>query len=245
MCFGSVRWRVQQSASREAAADRAQTTIDARRTGIRLGDSLSRRTATPVRSPAMNCVSHKPHGATPSALATYLLLVAVLPVSGACQRPQERPAERPLSREQQAKWTHDSAGYLTDSAKWVRDSIVRDSISRTINTDVLFRDSHRMLAAPDPNAVIGDVDCDRSRILWRYGAIPGEMAIRRMEDTVWKEADASAVRAMNVKLDHATLAQQEAFGRRLCGDRGTMQPQFLKGTNLDGMGGRPARPVRP
>lgn len=192
----------------------------------------------------MNRVTLSAHLATYRAPVLYTLIVALLPMTGACQRPQGRTNQRSLTPEQQAKWTQDSARYLADSAKWVRDSIVRDSISRTINTDSLFRGMHRMLAAPDPAATLGQVECIHSQITWRYGSIPGLAAIQRLMDTVWKRDDSAAVARMYSKINNPTLAQQEQRAAYRC-DRGRMQPNMLNGTSLDGMGGRPARPQRP
>jgi len=71
-----------------------------------------------------------------------------------------------------------------DSTKWVRDSIVRDSISRTINTDSLYRTWRRMLHAPDPVPLMGLIYCEGARLAWRYGTIPSLAASERMEDTL-------------------------------------------------------------
>lgn len=44
----------------------------------------------------------------------------------------------------------DSVKYVTESTKWVRDSVAIDSISRTINTDSLFHLLRAQLHAENP-----------------------------------------------------------------------------------------------
>ncbi len=175
----------------------------------------------------------------------YTLLIVALPMSGACQRPNERHDQRTLRPEAPAKWTEDSARYLADSTKWVRDSIVRDSILRTINTDTLFRDYHRMLAAADPVALVGQVECECSNVLWHYGGLPGIAAIDRMMDTVWRRDDTTAVRRMYDKTTDESLPTLQERAKYQCVMNGRRHPSILNGTDLDAMGGRPPRPVHP
>lgn len=99
-------------------------------------------------------------------------------VGAACQRSQN------LTPQQDAAWKRDSTRYVQESTKWVRDSIVRDSISRTINTDSLYRTYRRMLDAADPVPLMGLIYCEGARLAWRYGAIPAVAATERMEDTL-------------------------------------------------------------
>lgn len=173
--------------------------------------------------------------------AGYLTLTLTLVAAASAQG----TGARPLTLEQQMQWAQDSAKFVTDSAKWVRDSLVRDSISRTVNTDSMFHDYHRMLDASDPIAILSRIECEPRELAWRYGAIPGLDAVHRMHDTVFKHDDAEKVKRMWAKVENMSQAQQASLGRCDMSTWGPMMPELFEGTDVNALPGKPARPQRP
>lgn len=145
------------------------------------------------------------------------------------------------------RWTRDSSQYVADSTKWVRDSIVRDSISRTMNTDSLYRLYRRMLYAADPVPLMHLIECESTRLGWRYGSIPATAAIQRMEDTLWRPENRKDEKLMWARLHNMSVEQMLTLGVSpdRCGGWGYPQPVILNGTNLQATSPRPRRPRRP
>src|SRR5689334_12155470 len=71
-----------------------------------------------------------------------------------------------VSPEAQARWSRDSAAYVRDSIKWARDTFVRDSISRTVDTDTLYRLLHTMLVAQNPVPLFAEYECASGSLNW-------------------------------------------------------------------------------
>src|SRR3954464_354859 len=103
--------------------------------------------------------------------AIVLLLSAT---ASGCQSP------RKLTPDEQAKWTRDSAEYSVNLVRWMRDSALMDSISRTINTDSLYRLFHAALRPQPMVPIVRAITCERNRLGARHGSIPARAAISRM-----------------------------------------------------------------
>lgn len=125
--------------------------------------------------------------ATPVRLAGLLLLL-LSSAGAACHHNADRST--PPSPE----WLRDSTEYVADSANFVRDSVVRDSISHTVDTDSLYRLYRRMFAAADPVPVMALVGCELGRLSWTYGGLPVGAAVKRMEDTLWRRSERDSVK---------------------------------------------------
>lgn len=162
-----------------------------------------------------------------------------------CQQPPR--GARALTPAEQADWTRDSLKYVTDSTKWVRDSLVRDSLARAVNTDSLYRLYRSMLHAPDPVRYMAAIDCERFRLWWRNGFIPGEAAIHRAESTVFAPGDKADADRMRLRLDRMTPEQNATLSvsPRKCGVTSAERRTVFEGTNLEADDPRPARPRRP
>jgi Ni/Co efflux regulator RcnB len=171
-------------------------------------------------------------------------LCVTLPSVAACHSGQPRT----LTPDEQARWTRDSARYVQDSVKWVHDSVVRDSISRTVDTDSLYRLYHRMLVAPDPVPIMLLVNCEAGRLTWQYGTIPGMAAIGRMEDTLWRPAERDATNRMWEKIHNMSVEEMthQSVSPSKCGWQwGRKMPEPYRGTELNVLPSRPQRPARP
>lgn len=170
------------------------------------------------------------------------LSVLLLSLAGtACRHRADRST--PPSPE----WLRDSTKYVADSAKFVRDSFVRDSISRTVNTDSLYRLYRRMLAAADPVPVMAMVGCELGRLSWTYGGLPVDAAVARMEDTLWRRGERDSVKRMWVRISNMSVEDmaKQGLSPRRCGWRASHMPEFFNGTDLFALPGRPQRPKRP
>jgi hypothetical protein len=143
-----------------------------------------------------------------------------------------------------------TAKFVRDSIKWVRDSVVIDSISRTINTDSLYHLYRAQLRAENPVPLEAAINCERTRIHWVYGSNAAKDAIDRMIDTVYGKSDEAAGRRVSARLGSMTPAEMisVAPGQRVCGKTsqwGRMHPDSVNGTRLSGRTGRPTRPTSP
>jgi len=100
--------------------------------------------------------------------------------------------QRPATPEAREAYTRDSAQYVKDSAHWARSLFVLDSISRSVDTDSLYRLHQAVVAAGKPAPIYTALICESARIVRRYGSMPADMAIRRMNDSLRAEsADAA------------------------------------------------------
>ena len=152
-------------------------------------------------------------------------------------------AQRPATPEARQAYTRDSAQYVKDSTHWARSLFVLDSISRSIDTDSLYRLTRAVLAAEKPAPIYTALSCESARIVRRYGSIPADMAIRRMNDTLRAPADERRWQAMVAKLDALPIEERVKLvvGKQTCGPSGPMAPPKLDGVLLDVMPGRPTR----
>ena len=75
----------------------------------------------------------------------------------------------------------------TPSATFLRDSLVNDSVARSIDTDSLAR-LFTVLMAGGPNApaLEQEVGCESFRHGWRYGWTPAMLALIRVQDSLAK-----------------------------------------------------------
>ena len=87
-----------------------------------------------------------------------------------------------------------------------------DSAVRTVNTDSLFRLWQAMLKAPDIRKAQLAMMCENARLAGAYGKA-AFVAIRRMNDTLWKYADRQAVNAMDRRL----VGESPSIGHDTCG----------------------------
>jgi hypothetical protein len=178
--------------------------------------------------------------ATPVRLVGLLLLL-LSSAGAACQHNADRST--PPSPE----WLRDSTKYVADSAKFVHDSGVRDSLSRMVNTDSLYRLYRRMLAAADPVPVMALVGCELGRLSWTYGGLPVDAAVMRMEDTLWRRSERDSVKRMWGQVSNMSVEDmaKQGLSPKRCGWRTPQMPRFFNGTDLLALPGRPQRPKRP
>ena len=150
-----------------------------------------------------------------------------------CAAPQARPSD--------SAWVRDSTTYEQHLAKWLADSAVRDSLSYLVNTDSLYRLYRRMLVG-DPHEMLQPQACERFRLAWRHGAIPVDLAVARMLDTLWRGADPAALRRMQSTPGRFT---ETSVSPDICGITEPQGPSQVNGTTLSEMYPRPRRPRRP
>ena len=68
-----------------------------------------------------------------------------------------------------------------------------DSVVRSINTDSVYKLWHSSLSLSDPKVGQQRVKCEQGRLMYRYGAPVAMAALRRMQDTRWRDVDARQV----------------------------------------------------
>jgi hypothetical protein len=187
-----------------------------------------------------DCKTASPFSTRPR-IVTALILAAV--TGAACQT---SPAPRPTV-DAAARWSQDSANYVRDSIKWVHDSVVVDSISRTVNTDSLYRLNRAQLRAEDPIPLQRAIGCEMSRLYWVYGPNAAGDAYHRMLDTLYRPVDRADMTRVSNRLHSLSIEEMASLGSGpgQCGGFGRRHPPRVDDASLDGRTGRPARPVRP
>lgn len=70
------------------------------------------------------------------------------------------------------------------SAKFVRDSLSQDSLSRTIDTDSLVKLYVTLMRSPGDTTVEQEITCENFRLGWRHGFGPSLMALIRVQDSL-------------------------------------------------------------
>ena len=147
-----------------------------------------------------------------------------------------------------AAYSRDSAKFVRDSIRWARAPIVIDSISRTINTDSLYRLYRTFIAAENPVPVWGAILCETVRLSRTYGSLPAHAAEDRMLDTTFHPADkVSRERAEHrLRIMTPEEALSVTMGARTCGRRIFEESRTeLDGIPLDQPVERPVKPKRP
>jgi hypothetical protein len=135
------------------------------------------------------------------------------------------------------------ASYKKALAVWRRDSAVVDSVSRTIDTDSLYRLHRALLTAQDPAAAHQEIACEAWRIKRRYHELPASAAVRRMLDTVWNAGDADALRALKARFAEPAKV---SVGHWVCGYPGEqVGPAEVSGASMMFEKARPTPPRPP
>lgn len=139
--------------------------------------------------------------------------VAALFALVSCGPPEPLPGE--LKPEWQAILRHDS--------------LVIDSLSRLVNTDSLYRLNHALITATDIPGLLQAAACEQSRLVRRHGVRPLELALRRMEDTLWKNGPADGNSRIASRI---TAPGMVTVGERACGSNGPVRPESVDGVML-------------
>jgi hypothetical protein len=135
------------------------------------------------------------------------------------------------------------ASYEKALGAWRRDSAVVDSVSRTVDTDSLYRLYRALLTADDPAVAYEEIACEAWRIERRYHERPANAAVRRMLDTVWRSGDADALRELNGRFP---APKQVRIEHSVCGYPGEpVGPPEVNGTSMTFEKPRPAPPRPP
>ncbi len=185
----------------------------------------------------------KPCSRLPTRFAVGAALILAAVTGAACQ---PSPAPRP-SVEAAARWSQDSANYVRDSIKWVHDSVVVDSISRTVNTDSLYQLNRAQLRAEDPIPLQRAIGCEMSRLYWVYGSNAAGDAYHRMLDTLYRPVDRADMTRVSNRLHSLSIEEMASLGSGpgQCGGFGRRHQLRVDDASLDTRTGRPARPRRP
>jgi len=136
-------------------------------------------------------------------------------------------------------WRIDSTAYERAITKWNSDSLVIDSVSRLIDTDSLYRLNRNKVFAADPYPFLQPIACERFRLVRRFGALPLEQAMARMNDTLWKGIPDSTIRRYEATKSRPVST---VIGEEACGARGPVGPFVVKGVSMNASEGRPQPP---
>jgi hypothetical protein len=142
--------------------------------------------------------------------------------------------------------TAGDSAYLTQLAKWERDSFVLDSLTRLAHTDSLYRLYRRSLEPGGTTpALLEEVNCEYARLRRLVGAVPARRAFERMRDTVF--ADRGIHDSKDADRKFFGRAPDSAFvtDTRSCGVLGPPFPRFLDGTATTVEPTKPNPPRRP
>lgn len=101
---------------------------------------------------------------------------------------------------------------------------VFDSVVRSVNTDSAYRLWHSTLAMADAKVGQQRVACEYQLLMYRYGRA-ADVAIRQMEDTLWRGVDQADVNRMRKRLVGESLPIDD----KVCGPRtGDRAPYWLR-----------------
>jgi hypothetical protein len=156
------------------------------------------------------------------------LLPFIMSIGSGCQ-----PAPSPQA---DSAWAADSISREAEIAKWLADSAVRDSVSRLVNTDSLYRLYHAMLNAPDPHDLLQPRACEGYRLVYRYGVLPVELAVKRMEDTVWRRTPRAQLERVKGLLGRFTEINLD---NQICAISGPRGPRIINGAHMSEMTDKP------
>jgi hypothetical protein len=108
------------------------------------------------------------------------------------------------------------------------DSVVIDSIARTIDTDSLYRLNHALLSVLNIRETYQAAICERTRLARTYGIRPSRRAVERMEDTLWRH-EKDAERRIEARMPASTLFDTS---ERACGPRVKIAADSVDGVSL-------------
>lgn len=94
----------------------------------------------------------------------------------------------------------------------------------------MYRLNHALLTTSDVPALLQAAACERSRLGGRHGVRPLQLALERMEDTLWKHGPADAKRRQAARI---AAPGSVTFGERACGSYGPRSPDSVAGVSLD------------
>ena len=166
-------------------------------------------------------------------MSQCLGLVFLLMSLGSCGTTRDASADE--------DWRIDSTAYERAMTKWISDSLVIDSVSRLINTDSLYRLNRNKVFAADPYPFLQPIACERFRLVRRFGALPLEHAMARMNDTLWKGIPDFTIKRYEATKSHPVST---VVGDDACGVRGPVGPFVVTGVSMNASEGRPKPPKR-
>lgn len=92
-----------------------------------------------------------------------------------------------------------------------------DSVVRGIDTDSAYKLWHWSLTLSNPKVGQQQAMCEEDRLMYRYGVPAAMAALRRMQDTLWRDVDAGQV----ARLGRGLKGESLPFERAICGPRRT------------------------
>ena len=132
----------------------------------------------------------------------------------------------------------------------MRDSVVIDSISRTINTESLYELYRAQQRADNPIPLQRAIECERARVFWIYGSNAAVDALHRMLDSLSRKSSSEDMKRVSTRLSGMSVEEMVSLGvgERTCGKSslwGRRHPDSISGAPLSTRTGRPARSPRP
>lgn len=164
-----------------------------------------------------------------------LLLAGAL----SCHRQGQAPA---ISIAEQERWRADSVDYGQRLERWRHDSLVIDSIARSINTDSLRALYRAVWNLPRADAANQELMCEQVRLNLRYGTLAGMLAGKKVQHEEWGTDDRKANQHLSPRLQHWDGVE---LSQETCHLVGSHAPETLNGTPLFAPTPRPNPPRRP
>ena len=117
-------------------------------------------------------------------------------------------------------------------ARWLRDSVVLDSVTRLVKTDSLYKLYRRALEPPGVTlALMTEVSCEEVRLDIRFGSVPASRAIHAVQNTMYR--DRGIRDGMRYFIAHAPAEGMIEGGRSRCGPYPPAAPKAIGTTRLD------------
>lgn len=145
---------------------------------------------------------------------TSTVVAAALTAVAACSSPRDLPPGASRAEVEQ----------------WRRDSTVIDSIAATVQVDSMYRIYRTMLTATNPSVFESARLCELARLSRLHGEKAANLAVARMEDTVWEAGESARVREMERKLDAGYIVTIDSS----CHWSGPVAPERVGSTQLNG-----------
>jgi hypothetical protein len=161
--------------------------------------------------------------------ATMPFIVAAVLVSGSCASDERGPT-----------WVADSTAYVATLDRWLRDSAVVDSVTRTVDITELVAAIRTMVKAPQPLNEMPTVSCARRRIFWDHGSLAADAAMAKAQDSVIRLLGEKAFADATARTPASALVEGAPYGT--CRGKRPEPLRSVGGTRLDAQDPRPMPP---
>jgi hypothetical protein len=138
------------------------------------------------------------------------------------------------------RWLADSAAYVTNLNQWLRDSVVVDSVARSVDITELVAAYRQVATGAQPAEGMAQVTCAQSRVFWDYGDLAAEAAVQRAHDSVEHLVGAKAFADAVARMPQSGAIEPPDYKKCL-----GKEPEHRKSLGSTRLDVRATRPIPP